>query len=252
MALQYREFGQGDPLVILHGMFGFSDNWQTVAKALADHHTVITPDLRNHGRSPHFPTHSYVEMADDVRHLLEGKWVFRTALAGHSMGGKVAMHLAMHYPDLVQRLIVLDIAPGQASGNHDDIFKALNAIDFSVHTTREAVEDVMKPLIPQIGVRQFLLKNITRNAHGELIWKMNLPVISEYYDEILSPVSGDPFPNPTLFIRGERSDYIKDSDFALIQQLFPQSEVVTIPGAGHWVHAEQPQAVIDTMRKFLV
>lgn len=251
MDLYYREFGQGSPVVILHGLFGFSDNWQTIAKALSDEHLVITPDLRNHGRSPHLMTHTYPEMAEDVRAFLENHWVHHAAVVGHSMGGKVAMHLALHYPDLVDKLVVVDMEPGQATDNHRDIFRALHDLDFSKISTRQEAEEVLAVQIPDLGVRQFLLKNITRNEEGALTWKMNLPVLWQHYPAILAPVTGPPFEKPALFIRGSRSDYIKDSDFALIKTLFPQAEIATIEGAGHWVHADKPAELLALLRDFL-
>jgi len=251
MDLFSREFGQGSPVVILHGLFGFSDNWQTIAKALAVHHLVLTPDLRNHGRSPHMPTHTYPEMADDLQEFLEKHWVFKTALVGHSMGGKVAMQLALHHPDMVERLVVVDIAPGPATDNHGHIFRALLDLDLSRIETRQEAEAWLEPRVPELGTRQFLLKNITRNTEGAFAWKMNLPVLWEAYPSILAGVQGDPFDKPTLFIRGERSNYVQDEDFPLIQDLFPQAQVVTIEGAGHWVHADKPAELLAVLREFL-
>jgi esterase len=251
MDLFYREYGQGSPVIILHGLFGFSDNWQSVAKALADRHLVMTVDLRNHGRSPHVPTHSYPEMAEDVRAFMESHWMFHADLIGHSMGGKVAMQLALSHPDHVDRLVVVDMDPGQATDNHGDIFKALREIDFSKITTRQAAEEFLHGRIPEYSVRQFLLKNISRDDHGKFRWKMNLPVLWASYADILAPVSGQPFEKPALFVRGSRSNYIRDSDLPLIRQLFPQAEIVTIEGAGHWVHAEKPAELLAAVKKFL-
>lgn len=251
MELFSREFGQGSPVVILHGLFGFSDNWQTIAKALADHHLVITPDLRNHGRSPHVPTHTYPEMADDLQVFLEQHWVFKTALVGHSMGGKVAMQFALHHPDMVERLVAVDIAPGPAEDNHGHIFQALLGLDLSRIATRQEAEAWLEPRVPDFGTRQFLLKNITRNADGTFAWKMNLPVLWEAYPDILAGVQGEPFDKPTLFIRGSRSNYVQDEDFPLIRHLFPQAHVVTIEGAGHWVHADKPAELLAVLREFL-
>ncbi|MCC6459352.1 MAG: alpha/beta fold hydrolase [Saprospiraceae bacterium] len=250
--MYYREFGQGDPVVILHGLFGFSDNWQTLAKGLAEQHLVITPDLRNHGRSPHLPTHSYPEMAEDLRLFLEEHWVFSTVLIGHSMGGKVAMQFALEHPDMVSQLIVVDIAPGQAEDKHSDIFEALLGLDLRRLQTRQEAEGLLSARIPEVGVRQFLLKNITRHADGSFAWKMNLPVLWKEYPQILAAVGGGtPFDKPALFVRGSRSDYIKDADFAFIKSLFPQAELVTIEGAGHWVHADQPAELLRVFRQFI-
>jgi pimeloyl-ACP methyl ester carboxylesterase len=251
MDLFFREYGQGPPVVILHGLFGFSDNWQTMAKGLAAHHTVFTVDLRNHGKSPHLPTHSYPEMAEDVRAFMESRWMFHAAVIGHSMGGKVAMQLALHHPDAVEKLVVVDMDPGQATDSHRDIFIALRELDFSKVQTREAAEDFLRARVPDQGTRQFLLKNVTRRDDGTLAWKMNLPVLWEHYADILAPVEGAPFDKPALFVRGGRSPYIKETDFALIRQLFPRAEIATIEGAGHWVHADKPAELLALLQRFL-
>ncbi len=249
--MYYREFGQGAPVVILHGLFGFSDNWQTIAKGLADHRLVITPDLRNHGRSPHLPTHTYPEMADDLKTFLEEHWIFSTDLVGHSMGGKVAMQFALHHSDMVNKLVVVDIAPGEASDNHSDIFQSLLDLDLSKITTRQEADTFLAARIPDYGTRQFLLKNIGRDANGRFTWKMNLPVLWQEYPAIVAAVDGEPFDKPALFIRGSRSGYIKDADFSLIKTLFPQAEIKTIEDAGHWVHADKPAELLETLQTFL-
>lgn len=251
MELYAKEFGQGKPVFILHGLFGFSDNWQTIAKALSDHYLVVTPDLRNHGRSPHVSTHSYPHMAEDLRAYMEHHWMFNATLIGHSMGGKVAMQMALHHPDLVERLVVVDMAPGPSKSDHNGIFEALFAVDISRIQSRKEAEDFLAQHISDNGTLQFLLKNITRNVDGSYSWKMNLPVLHQSYQHILAPVEGPPFDKPALFIRGERSDYVKDQDWPAIQALFPQAKLVTIPNAGHWVHADQPLALLETVRTFL-
>ncbi|MEY3195279.1 MAG: hypothetical protein RIQ78_1376 [Bacteroidota bacterium] len=251
MELFTREFGAGAPVIILHGLFGFSDNWQTIAKGLSEQYWVVTPDLRNHGRSPHLPTHSYPAMAEDIRVFMEAHWMFSAAVIGHSMGGKVAMQLALTHPEMVERLIVIDIDPGKAEDNHSAFFRALLGIDLSEMPTRSAVEAYLSEHIQDKGTLQFLLKNITRTEEGVFVWKMNLPVLWEHYNDILAPVSGEPFDKPTLFIRGSQSNYIKPEETALIKKLFPKASIVTIEGAGHWVHADQPNALLDVLKAFL-
>lgn len=251
MQLYSREFGQGSPVIILHGLFGFSDNWQTIAKALAADHLVVTPDLRNHGRSPHLPTHTYPEMSEDLRAFMEEHWMFSAALVGHSMGGKAAMQLALSYPDMVEKLVVVDMAPGPAQDSHSDIFRALLALDLSKTASRQEAEAFLAERVSDVGTRQFLLKNITRNPDGSFAWKMNLPVLWKSFPDILAPVTGEPFVKPTLFVRGSRSDYIKDSDWPLIRALFPAAELATVEGAGHWVHADKPAELLQILRRFL-
>jgi esterase len=252
LELYARDFGQGDSaLLILHGLFGFSDNWQTIARSLADRRLVVTPDLRNHGRSPHVPEHSYADMAADLRYLIESRGLRSVSVIGHSMGGKVAMHLAMHYPDLVDRLVVVDMDPGQSTDHHKAVFRALFGLDFSKISTRQQAEDFLANHIEDPGTRQFLLKNLTREADNSFSWKMNLPVLWAEYAHILAPVSGPSFDKPTLFVRGGKSNYIQDSDLPLIQSLFPKADLVTVPGAGHWVHADKPQELLEVLRGFL-
>jgi pimeloyl-ACP methyl ester carboxylesterase len=251
MELFSREFGAGPPVIILHGLFGFSDNWQTIAKALAEHHLVVTPDLRNHGRSPHVPAHSYPEMAEDLRQFMEAHWMFSANLIGHSMGGKVAMQLALTYPDMVERLVVVDIDPGPAEDNHSSIFRTLLAMDLSKMSTRTEAEAYLSDHIPDRGTMQFLLKNITREDDGRFTWKMNLPVLWKHFPDILAGVSGTSFEKPCLFIRGGNSNYIKNEETTLIKSLFPQVEFVTIEGAGHWVHADKPNELLSVLKGFL-
>jgi pimeloyl-ACP methyl ester carboxylesterase len=249
--LYAREYGAGPPVIILHGLFGFSDNWQTIAKGLSGEHLVIVPDLRNHGRSPHLPTHSYPEMAEDLRAFMEEKWIFNAVVIGHSMGGKVAMQLALDHPDMVDKLVVVDMAPGKAVDNHSGIFEALMGMDLSQFSDRKQAEEYLAERVPDMGTRQFLLKNITRGDDGHFAWKMNLPVLWKHFPDILAPVSGpNPFDKPTLFVSGSRSNYIKDEDWPLIQSLFPQAKLVTIEGAGHWVHADKPAELLAVLSAF--
>jgi pimeloyl-ACP methyl ester carboxylesterase len=251
MQLYYREFGQGEPVVILHGLLGFSDNWQTLAKALAQTHRVITPDLRNHGRSPHATTHTYPEMAQDLTALLDHLSLDAATLVGHSMGGKVAMQLALNQPERVARLVVVDIAPGAAPGHHEIVFQALLSLDIRHLHTREEADKHLAQYLLEPAVRQFLLKNLTRNPDGAFTWKMNLPVLWRHYRDILAPVDGRPFNGPALFVRGSLSNYISEEDFPLIRELFPQARIETVADAGHWVHADKPQELLALLQDFL-
>jgi pimeloyl-ACP methyl ester carboxylesterase len=182
---------------------------------------------------------------------MEQHWMHSAVLIGHSMGGKVAMQLALSYPDMVDRLVVIDIAPGKAADNHTGIFEALLGADLSAMQTRADIENFLVARIPDTGTRQFLLKNITRNDDGKFAWKMNLPVLWQHFPDILDAVTGEPFDKPVLFVRGDRSDYIKEADTALIKTLFPQSEIAVIENAGHWVHADKPNELIAVLSEFL-
>jgi len=252
MELNYKSFGQGNPVIILHGLFGTLDNWQSIAKVLAEDRLVFIIDQRNHGRSPHLDGMSYPLLAEDLRAFMEAHWIYRANIIGHSMGGKTAMQFALHYPDMVDKLAIIDIAPKAYAGGHEDIFQALLALDLSTLDSRQQAETFLAARIDNPAVLQFLLKNLTRSATGDYAWKMNLPVIHQHYQAILAAIAGDePFDGPTLFIRGERSAYIRDNDFGDIRQWFPKATLHTIPQAGHWVHAEAPDAVIAALEDFL-
>jgi esterase len=259
MDLNYKEFGTGEPLVILHGLFGTLDNWQTIARQLSDEFTVYIVDLPNHGRSPHTKGEfDYSEMSDAVAEFLTKNWIHETRLIGHSMGGKLAMQLALQQPDLIKKLAVIDIAPKQYTGGHGNIFRALFALDLGTLTDRKEAEQFLTEHLPEegAGTIQFLLKNLSRRSDtegGGFEWKMNLNVLYANYPRILDKLEGDmPFRKPTLFIRGSESNYIKDSDFELISSLFPRSAIETIEGAGHWVHAEKPKELLEVLRKFMI
>ncbi|MEM6965535.1 MAG: alpha/beta fold hydrolase [Bacteroidota bacterium] len=252
MELNFKEFGQGDPIIILHGLFGTSDNWQTIAKQLAEDYTVFILDLRNHGRSPHDDAFNYKVMAEDLKYFMESHWIYTTRVIGHSMGGKTAMQFALDYPDMVEQLIVVDIANQTYEGGHEEIFNALLSLELETIISRKAADVFLKDQIEDFGVRQFLLKNLTRNKTGQYEWKMNLPVIHKNYSAILDKIEGEePFENATLFIKGGLSKYITDENFKTTQQLFPSAKLKTIEKVGHWVHAEAPQELLRTLRDFL-
>lgn len=252
MELNYKSFGQGDPVIILHGLFGTLDNWQSIAKVLADDYLVFIIDQRNHGRSPHLNGMNYPLLAEDLLDFMEAHWIYRANIIGHSMGGKTAMQFALNYPDMVNKLAVIDIAPKAYPGGHEDIFDALLALDLSSLNSRQQAQDFLAARINSPDVLQFLLKNLSRDADGQYAWKMNLPVIHQHYQDILSAIDHDtPFGESTLFIRGARSAYVSDDDIGLIKRLFPKASIQTIPEAGHWVHAEAPDAVISALKAFL-
>lgn len=251
--LNYKTFGQGDPIIILHGLFGTLDNWQTIAKQLAENYSVYIIDLRNHGRSPHAEPFDYPTMAADLQTFMESHWIYKAHIIGHSMGGKVAMQLALDYPDMVTKLVVVDIAPKTYASGHDLIFDALLGLDLKNIKNRKEADAALKVKIPDFGVRQFLLKNLSKNkTSGFYEWKMNLPVIHDSYDKILENLdTDDTFDDETLFIKGEKSDYIQDDDLSLLQTYFPDAVLKTVKDAGHWVHAEQPEALLEMVGDFL-
>jgi esterase len=251
MKLFYRELGTGNPIVILHGLFGSSDNWLSIAKELATAHKVYLLDQRNHGQSPHTDKFDYSVMADDLKEFIEEHKIANPTILGHSMGGKTAMEFAVNNPKKWKKLIVVDIAPKAYSVHHDQILEGLNSLDLKTINSRNEADERLSKWVPEIGVRQFLLKNIARDSDG-FNWKINLPVISkniEIIGEGLSKRLSEG--KPTLFIRGKNSHYIMDSDFDLIEQYFPSAKIETVENAGHWVHAEQPEKFLDIVNQFL-
>lgn len=252
MQLNYKTYGTGDPIIILHGLFGMLDNWQTIAKSLAESHMVYLIDQRNHGKSPHVDSHSYPEMAADLHAFMESNWIYEATIIGHSMGGKTAMQFAMEYPDFAERLIIVDIAPGQANRGHDDVFEALFALDLDQVDSRKEAEAVLADKMADLGVRQFLLKNLSRKKEGGYRWKMNLPVLHQQYENILKPIQlFDIYEKPTLFIKGGRSKYITEASERDIKALFPQYVIKNVENAGHWVHAEAPRETIEIIKSFI-
>lgn len=253
MELNYKVFGEGEPVVIIHGLFGTLDNWQSIAKKLSDDFMVFIIDLRNHGRSPHDEAFSYKIMADDVQEFMESNWIYEAAIVGHSMGGKVAMQLAGDNPDMVQKLAVVDMAPKSYQGSHYEIFQAMFDLNLNTLQSRKDADEQMREKIPSFGVRQFLIKNLSLNKETQKYeWKLNLPVIYDNYNHILeyTPMN-DPYEGPTLFIKGETSDYIIPTELEHYQTLFPNATVETVLGAGHWVHAEQPARFLEVLTDFL-
>jgi esterase len=250
MKLHYRELGEGQPMVILHGLFGFSDNWQTHAKKLAEYYRVILIDLRNHGHSPWSDDFSYQLMVDDLKELYDDLGLKKTILLGHSMGGKVAMLFAQQHEDLLEKLIVVDIGAKAYPMHHQHILAGMHAIDLDTIKVRSEAEAILKIHIDSEGVRQFLLKNLYWKEKGQLAWRMNLSVLEREMENILSSIPEQEVMLPALFIRGELSNYILDEDIDELEELFPDSELKTILGAGHWVHAEAPDEFIDTVLGF--
>lgn len=253
MELFYKQYGAGPPLVILHGLLGAHGNWHTLSrKPFGQQYTIYTLDQRNHGRSPHSAVFDYDAMVADLEAFLDQQNLDEVYLLGHSMGGKTAMHFALEFPERVAKLIVVDIAPKAYKPRLEALFSALRRIDFSTVASRLDVDAALMPVVSDVGVRQFLLKNLERRSDGQWGWKINLEGIYQNYANINAGLDGGRvFEEPTLFIRGERSDYILDDDWAAITYLFPQAQLVTIPKAGHWVHAEAPDLFADAVLDFL-
>ncbi len=253
MKLNFKTFGQGPPLIILHGLFGMLDNWQTAAKQLSDTFMVFIVDQRNHGRSPHVDEIDYPSMANDLKEFMEENWIHEAHLLGHSMGGKTVMQFALEYPEMTDKLVVVDIAPKAYAGGHQLIFEALQSLELGQVQSRTEADQKLGQLVTDLGIRQFLLKNLSRDKEsGGFRWKMNLPVIARDYPKILVGLETDgQFEGDTLFIKGGSSDYITSVDQTEITNFFPSSQVQTVEGAGHWVHAEKPKELLKIVRQFL-
>lgn len=251
MKLFFRELGNGQPFIILHGLMGSADNWLTQAKMLANDYKVYTVDQRNHGLSPHSEAFDYKIMANDIKDFINEHQLKKPIVLGHSMGGKAAMNFAIANPSMLDRLIVVDIAPKAYPIHHDSIVEGLKAIPIDTLQTRNEADEILSKYVPEADVRQFLLKNLSRKPSGGFSWKINLPVI----DKNLELISADiQFPGsydgPSLFVRGSKSRYVKDEDRAHIKELFPNSSLVTMD-TGHWVQAEKPQEFVEVVKNFL-
>lgn len=263
MELFYRKDGTGTPIVVVHGLYGSSDNWVNIGKRLAEKHTVYMIDQRNHGRSPFADSHTYNDLRDDLADFFEQHQIEKAILLGHSMGGKVAMWFAADYPEKVEKLVIADIAPKdylQLKEDsqfylHQNILLAMQEIDFTQIKSRNDVDDYMSEKIDDPRIRQFLLKNVAKDKGTKLYrWRLNPEVLYDHLEEIVSGVNpnwlDDRIPitaYPVIFIRGLLSKYILDEDKKLINAIYPDAKVVDIEGAGHWLHAEQPQKFMEAV-----
>ena len=249
MKLNYKREGQGEPLIIVHGLFGNLDNWQTLGKKFAESFDTIIVDQRNHGHSPHSDEFDYDLMAEDLYELILDLNLTKVNIIGHSMGGKATMRLAQLHPDVLEKIVIVDIGPKGYPIHHDAILEGLHAINFDEVKTRGAADKVISKYIETPDVKLFLLKNLYWKEKGQLAWRINLPVLTEKMETIVGALPKDTVGTPTLFIRGEKSNYIVDADYNDIFNQFINSDIETIYNAGHWIHAENPfdfyQLVMD-------
>ncbi len=253
MLLYSRIEGTGQPLLILHGFLGMSDNWKTLGtQYAAKGFQVHLLDLRNHGRSFHSDTFNYDVMTQDILDYCRDKNLQNSDIIGHSMGGKVAMLLATQHPDLIHKLIVGDIGPKYYAPHHQEILAGLNAVDFSTKPERAEVDAIIAGYIPDFGTRQFLMKNLYWKEPGQLEFRFNLPVFNREIENIGTALPDNArFDKPTLFINGGNSKYIKEEDKTGILNHFPQAVFDTIPNVGHWLHAENPKLFFEITSSFL-
>ena len=264
MKLFYRKFGSGPPLIILHGLYGSSDNWVTIAKSLSDIYTVYLPDQRNHGQSPHSDAHDYPGMRDDLYELAGDLKLNKFFLAGHSMGGRTAISFALKWPEMLNGLLIADITPFNnelirtwEQKQHEIILNSMLAIDLKSVKNRSEVESELNNNIASERDKGLILKNLQRTNTNNFVWKVNALALKNNMGKIMGgiergsdlviPVTGF----PVLFIRGENSQYLPIEHFNDIRRIFPAAEFFTIQGAGHWVHSDNPGEVVK-MLKMLV
>jgi esterase len=249
MILNHKIIGEGFPVIILHGLFGMLDNWQSIGKLLADKGFMVhLIDQRDHGKSPHTTAFNYDVLADDILQYMEEQSLSKAHIIGHSMGGKTSMHFAILHPEYVEQLFIVDICNKVYKDGHSEIFKALLSIDVKALDTRNEVYQHLSSFGFDEGTIQFLLKNLSRNIDAGFHWKMNVPLLYKDYENILVQVGNNlAYDQPTTFIRGENSNYISENDWSNMQEQFTKSSLVTIPNAGHWVHADQPQLLLDCL-----
>jgi len=254
MKLFYRTYGEGQPVIILHGIFGISDNWVTIGRRLAEKFEVFILDQRNHGQSPHSDTFNYFSMVEDLYEFIEDHQLSNPILIGHSMGGKVAMNFAMEHPHWVDKLIVVDMSvrhypPRQ---QHMDVLNAMISIDFDEITSRDEVEEMITGIVKSPKISQFVLKNMYRIGKTRLAWRLNVDSIynnlENVFEGVDSPYTSDV---PALFVKGEASDYIIEEDYEMILKNFPNAQFTTINNASHWVHADAPDELCMQFSKFL-
>lgn len=266
MNLFFRTEGEGFPLVIVHGLYGSSDNWLTVGKKLASRFKVYMIDQRNHGRSPKSQDLGYEVMKNDLADFFDQHSIEKAILLGHSMGGKTAMSFAADYPERIEKLIIVDIAPKDYFLLNDEsqyflhrnILQAMLSIDFTRMESRKDVEHYLLEHIDNTSIVQFLLKNVHRKKDGRFEWRLNVQVLFDNLDEIISGVNERWFDDrlpifnyPVLFIKGEKSNYILPEDYSSIRRIYPHALINVIPDAGHWLHAEQPQLFMEVLDQFL-
>jgi len=264
MKLFYRKYGEGPPLIILHGLFGSSDNWMTIAKSLGEYFTVYLPDQRNHGQSPHSDINDYNSMRDDLFELAGDLRLKKFFLAGHSMGGKTAFSFAIEWPEMIDGLLIADISPfinennkHTAYNQHLNILEAMLSIDLSLISSRREVESILAEKIPSEQTRGFILKNLKRTAGNKFGWKINSQSLLNNLNKIIEGIDlqRDPAQQitgfPVIFLKGENSDYLPSGDYKAIQDIFPAAEFVLVPNSGHWIHTDRPDEVIKNIRRLL-
>jgi len=250
MKLAFRQMGSGDPLIIIHGLFGSSDNWQTLGKQFAEDFSVYLVDQRNHGKSPHSDEFNYDLLAQDLNQFMEEQGIDQATFIGHSMGGKAVMRFAQLFPSKVRKVVVADMGVKSYSPHHHDVLRAFHAIDADTLSSRSEAEERIEAIIPEFGVRQFLLKNLYRKKEGGYGLRVNFRVMESEMDRVLEALPSEQAEVNALFIRGLKSNYVPDSDFGQIRTIFPKATFADLQ-AGHWLHAEDPQGFYTIVKDFV-
>lgn len=250
--LHSRVLGKGQSLLILHGYLGMGDNWKSLGNKFAEYFEVHLIDQRNHGRSFHSDAFDYELMVEDLYCYIEYHRLKNCILLGHSMGGKTAMLFAVENPEIIDKLLIADISPREYEPHHNEILAGLNSIDFSIQNSRQLVDEKLSEFISEAGVRQFLLKSVFWREKGQLGFRFNLPSLTENNSEIGAALpSFTSFEGSTLFLAGESSGYITEEEVPIINAHFPNAIIITIPDAGHWLHAEKPQEFYEQVMRFV-
>ena len=253
MQLNYKTFGTGFPLIILHGLLGSLDNWQAIAKQLSSQFQVYIIDQRNHGRSPHSYDFTYQLLVNDILNFMQQQGIAQAHFIGHSMGGKVVMNLALQHPSKVAKLIVVDVAPVEYEDRHSLVFKGLFAVHLQALTSRDMAAAILRNYLDEESTVQFLMKGLYRDEQNQFQWRFNVQTLYDAYQEISTGIAPQqPFEGQTLFIKGQVSNYINAANFSETIDLFPHNQLVEIEGAGHWVHADNAAKFTEVVEQFLM
>jgi len=250
MKLNFKQLGEGEPLIIVHGLFGSLDNWMTMARALANKFQVFLVDQRNHGKSPHHDQMTYSQMANDIKEFIQDQSLEKVNLIGHSMGGKAIIQFALNHSNLINKMVVIDIGIKKYPMHHQKILAGLHALNLDSLESRKQARERISEFIEIESVQMFLLKGLFRKPEGGYGLKFNFKVLEEQMPEILSEVRGASSDVNVLFVRGEHSGYILDEDFEEITEQFPLAKIETVNGAGHWIHAEKPSELQEILFHF--
>jgi len=252
MSLNYKEYGKGTPIIILHGLLGMLDNWHSFAKKLSEEYWIISIDQRNHGKSFHDSNFDYDLLSQDLYYFLEEQHIPRCHILGHSLGGKTALNFIRDYPDMVDKTIIVDISPKAYKGSHHQIFEAMRSLDLSKLNSRKEAQDYMQDKLDNNSVVLFLMKNLARNPEGTYRWKANIDALFDNYSNIVQSIDlEEASDKDVLFIRGEKSSYVSDKDIEDIKENYPYASFKTINNAGHWVHVDNSEDLLSTVKEYL-